>query len=68
MKTNLQSIKAALEYHWKHQDKLSYDILKEKLEGFEKELREILRDFNSWENLKKTGFADDLIKEILGVE
>ena len=37
---NLEAIKRALEYHWKHQDKVSYDVLKEKVEGFEKQERE----------------------------
>jgi len=64
MNNDLPKIKAALEYHWKHQDKVSYDVLKEKIEGLEKELRQKLPIYDcqgSW-----SPRAKELIQEILG--
>jgi len=73
MKYNLETIKRALEYHWKHQDKVSYDVLKEKIEGFEKELRDtkalaekILRNKQPSHFRSEAKGAFDEIEEVLG--
>jgi len=65
MKHNIETIKQALKYHWKHQDKVSFDVLVEEVEGFKKELQEKLPIYDcqgSW-----SPKAKQLIGEILGI-
>ena len=69
MKNNIKTIKKELQYHWQHQDKVSFDVLKEKLEGFERELRKKLKKCEKLEETWGEPTAEgETLREILGID